>query len=143
MLRIDPEERDSAVECLKKGYDLGLFYDDRTFDTGSATPTERTAQEGEISDDDGSTTIILGNLWGTGELSSYRRRSIGVASEQWGDNSIQESVKSRRRKTDYNASVSWTLALQSGLGSDEEPDLRIVWPKFSNSENESFGAFDT
>jgi serine/threonine protein kinase len=142
MLRIDPEKRHPADECLKKGYNLRLFYDDRTFDTGSATPTQQTAQQGDISDDDGATTIILENLWVPGELSSYEdnhrtmRRSFGVASQQWGDNSIQESVESRRRKTDHNASVSWTLALQSGLGADEEPDLRIIWPNLGNSENE-------
>src|SRR5438045_4608114 len=101
MLIIESEKRLPADEYLKKGYDLGLFYNGSIFDTGSATLTQWMAQQAEISDDDGATTIILENLWGPGELSSYEdnhrtiRRSFGVASEQWGGNSIQESVKSR------------------------------------------------
>ena len=59
MLRINPDEKLPAGECLRKGSDLGLF-DDRAFDTVKATPTQQTDQQHLISDDDGSTTIILG-----------------------------------------------------------------------------------
>ena len=77
------------------------------------------------------------SYWGIfGVQENFQRRSFGVASKQWG-NSIQEPVESRRQKTDHNVSVSWTLALQSGLDPDEKPDFRIVWPKFSNSENDT------
>ena len=69
MLRMKPEERLSADTCLMKGYDLKLF-DGRSLDSGSATPTQQTALQGEISDNDGSTTILLGALWNTEEQSS-------------------------------------------------------------------------
>jgi len=69
MLRMRPEERLSAGACLTKGCDLGLF-DGHSVDSGSATPTRHTAPQGEISDDDGSTTILLGALWDTEEEGS-------------------------------------------------------------------------
>ena len=69
MLRMKPEERLSADACLIKGCDLGLF-DGHSLDSGSATPTRQTALQGEVSDDDGSTTILLGALWDTEEESS-------------------------------------------------------------------------
>jgi len=69
MLRIKPEERLSADACLMKGCDLGLF-DGHPLDSGIATPTRQTALQGEFSDDDGSTTILLGALWDTKEESS-------------------------------------------------------------------------
>ena len=62
MLRMKPEERLSAGAYLMKGYDLKLF-DGHSLDSGSATPTQQTALQGEISDNDGSTTILLGALW--------------------------------------------------------------------------------
>lgn len=64
-----PEERLSAGACFTKGCDLGLF-DGHSLDSGSVTPTRQTALQGGISDDDGSTTILLGALWDTKE-SSY------------------------------------------------------------------------
>lgn len=60
MLRMTPEERLSASACWTKGCDLGLF-DGQSLNSGSATPRQTTAQ-GDISDDDGSTTILLGAL---------------------------------------------------------------------------------
>ena len=69
MLRMRPEERLSAGACLTKGCDLGLF-DGHSVDSGSATPTRHTAPQGEISDDDGSTTVLLGALWDTEEEGS-------------------------------------------------------------------------
>lgn len=69
MLRMRPEERLSAGACLTKGCDLGLF-DGHSVDSGSATTTRQTALQGETSDDDGSTTILLGALWDTEEKSS-------------------------------------------------------------------------
>jgi hypothetical protein len=60
MLKMDPKERLSIGECLKEASNVGLF-DDHTF-ARSATPIQQTAQQGEGSDDDGSTTIILGAL---------------------------------------------------------------------------------
>jgi len=59
-----PEERLSASACLKKGCDLRLF-DGHSLDSGSATTTRRTAAQGENSNYDGSTTILLGALWDT------------------------------------------------------------------------------
>ena len=69
MLRMRPEERLSAGACLTKGCDLGLF-DHHSVDVGNATPTRQTALQGEISGDDGSTTILLGALWHTEEEST-------------------------------------------------------------------------
>ncbi len=68
MLRINPEERLSADACLIKGFDLGLF-DGHPLDSGSATLTRQTTLQGEVSDDDSSTTILLGALWDTKEES--------------------------------------------------------------------------
>lgn len=68
MLGMKPEERFAARECLKRGSDLGLF-DGYTIDAGSATPTPQTALQGEISDGDDGSTIILGAFWGTDETS--------------------------------------------------------------------------
>lgn len=62
MLRMRPEERFSAGVCLTKGYDLRLF-NGHSLDLGNATPTRQTDLQGELSDDDGSTTILLGALW--------------------------------------------------------------------------------
>lgn len=71
MLRMRPEERLSTSACLTKGYDLQLF-DGHSLDSGSTTPTRQTAAQGEMSDDDGSTTILLGALWDTeGEGSNH------------------------------------------------------------------------
>ena len=70
MLKMEPDERLSAGQCLEKGHHLGLF-NGHTFNSGSVTPTPQTALQGEISDDEGSTTIILGALWGTSEISNY------------------------------------------------------------------------
>lgn len=70
MLRMIPEERLSASACWTKGCDLGLF-DGQSLNSGSATLRQMTAQ-GNISDDDGSTTILLGALWDTErETSNY------------------------------------------------------------------------
>ena len=69
MLRMRPEEQLSAGACFTKGCDLGLF-DGHSLDSGSVTPTRQTALQGGISNDDGSTTILLGALWDTKE-SSY------------------------------------------------------------------------
>lgn len=75
MLRMRPEERLSASACLTKGCDVGLF-DGHSLDSGSATPTPQAALQGEISDDDGSTTILSGALWNTeGENSHYDSNS--------------------------------------------------------------------
>jgi len=46
---------------MKKGHNLGPF-DGYTFDSRSATSTQQAALQSEISDDDGSTTIIFGAL---------------------------------------------------------------------------------
>ena len=64
MLRMTPKERLSASACWTKGCDLGLF-EGHSLNSGSATPTRQTTAQGDISDDDGSTTIILGALWDT------------------------------------------------------------------------------
>ena len=70
MLRLGPEERLSADACLAKGYELGLFHG-HSHDSGTATPTQRTVLQGGTSDDDGSTTILLGALWDTEEGSKH------------------------------------------------------------------------
>ena len=69
MLRITPEERLSASSCLTIGYHAGLF-DGHFAGLGSATPRQ-TALQGEIGDDDGSTTILVSALWDTVGESSY------------------------------------------------------------------------
>lgn len=69
MLRMRPKERLSAGVCLTKGCDLGLF-DDQSLNLGNATPTRQTTLQGAISDNDGSTTIVLDALWDTEEKSS-------------------------------------------------------------------------
>ena len=71
MLRIAPEERLSASACLTKGCDLRLF-DGHSLDSGSDTPARQTAAaaQGKVSDDDASTTILLGTLWDTERESS-------------------------------------------------------------------------
>lgn len=70
MIRMRPEERLSAGACFTKGCDLGLF-DGHSRDSGCVTPTRRTALQGGINDDDGSTTILLGALWGMEESSNH------------------------------------------------------------------------
>jgi len=69
MLRMTPEKRLSASARLKKGCDLRLF-DGHSLDSGSATPTRQAVAQGENSDDDGSTTIVLGALWDPDRASS-------------------------------------------------------------------------
>ena len=66
MLRMKPEERLSAGACLTKGCSLQLF-DSHPLDSGNVTPKWRMAGHGDSGDDDddGSTTILLGALWGT------------------------------------------------------------------------------
>ncbi|KAI9777434.1 MAG: hypothetical protein M1816_004724 [Peltula sp. TS41687] len=74
MLQMKPEDRLSAVACVQKGYDLGLF-DAHFIGSESTTPTRQTALQGGISDGDGdgstTVTIIPGALWGTEETSKY------------------------------------------------------------------------
>ena len=65
MIRIAPEERLSARACLTKGCHVGLF-DGQSVDSRSATPRS-IALQGKSSDDDSSTTILLGTLWDTVE----------------------------------------------------------------------------
>lgn len=67
MLRMKPEERFSAAACLEKGYDLGLFEDDR-LESGNATPTQ-SALPDETSDEKDARTIVLGALWRTADMS--------------------------------------------------------------------------
>ena len=69
MLRITPEKRLYASSCLTTGYHVGLF-NGHFAGLGSATPRQ-TALQGEIGDDDGSTTILVGALWDTVGESSY------------------------------------------------------------------------
>lgn len=69
MLRMAPEERLSASACLRKGCDLRLF-DGHSLDSGSEALTHQAVVQGENSDDDGSTTILLGALWDTDRASS-------------------------------------------------------------------------
>lgn len=77
MLRIAPEERLSASVCLKKGCDLRLF-DGHSVDSDSATPIRRTAAQGENGNDDGTTTVLLGALWGTeGQSSNHDGDRLG------------------------------------------------------------------
>ena len=80
LLRIKPEERLSARACLAKGHDLRLF-DGHPLDSGNATPTRQTALQGETSDDDGSTTIILGALWDAEESHNSNGR-IGCCTSE-------------------------------------------------------------
>ncbi|KAI9772280.1 MAG: hypothetical protein M1840_001029 [Geoglossum simile] len=123
ILKMDPNERLSAGQCLKEANDLRL-YDSDAF--GSTTPIRQTTQQGEIIDDDNSTTIRLGSLWdpeetltqlgSPGYSSEQRRRNEercktrtgipGTASEQRGGNSNQalaepqtNSVNKRHRQT--------------------------------------------
>lgn len=62
MLQMTPEERLSVSTCLMKGCNLQLF-DGCSLNSGSATPTRQMAVQGEVSDDNNSTTILLGALW--------------------------------------------------------------------------------
>jgi hypothetical protein len=103
ILRIDPEQRLPAGECLKKGNELGLF-NGHTFDTGSTTPKQQTDPQGEISDDDDSITIILGSLWSRAEIISHEDncrtksgspRHASEPSDQWVGKSSQAPVVSR------------------------------------------------
>jgi hypothetical protein len=66
MLQIESEDRLPASECVN---DMGLF-DGYAIDTRGATLTQQTVLQDEISDDDGSTAIILGALWGSPEHTS-------------------------------------------------------------------------
>ena len=70
MLRMRLEERLSAGACFTKGCDLGLL-DGHSLGSGSVTPTQQTALQSGISDDDGSTTILLDALWDTKESSNH------------------------------------------------------------------------
>lgn len=70
MLRIRPEERLSASACWTKGCDLGIF-EVHSLDSGTVTPTRQTAPRSGMSNDDGSTTIILGALWDKDEDSDH------------------------------------------------------------------------
>ncbi|KAF7502518.1 hypothetical protein GJ744_005639 [Endocarpon pusillum] len=79
MLRMRPEEWLSAGACLTKRCNLGLF-DAQFPNSGSATPTQQAALQSEISDDDGSTAILIDALWDTEEeLSNHDENTrVGV-----------------------------------------------------------------
>lgn len=66
ILRMRPEDRLSADACLAEGYKLGLFHG-HSHKSGTATPTQQTALRGELSNGDGSPTILLDTLWDTEE----------------------------------------------------------------------------
>ncbi|KAI4140393.1 MAG: hypothetical protein LQ341_003852 [Variospora aurantia] len=68
MLRVTAEERLSASRCLSRGYELGLF-DPVAIESKLATPTQRTVSKANIDSDSGSSTILLGTLWGAREAS--------------------------------------------------------------------------
>lgn len=74
MLQIRTEERFSADACFMKGCDLGLF-DSHSLDLKSVIPIQQTALQGRISNDNGSTTILLGILWDMKESSYYNGNS--------------------------------------------------------------------
>ncbi|KAL8989984.1 MAG: hypothetical protein Q9177_001254 [Variospora cf. flavescens] len=74
MLRMRPEERLSADACLTEGYDLGLFHSPSR-DSGSATPTQQKTLQGESSNGDGSTTVLLSTVWDTKEISKHDRNN--------------------------------------------------------------------
>jgi hypothetical protein len=67
MLQEKAEERLSASTCLAQDYNWGLFDDGYTIESGTATPTQHPAQQGEFDRDDGSISILIGALWGMGE----------------------------------------------------------------------------
>ena len=75
MLREKAEERLSASACLTEGYYSGLFPDSYTVESGTATPTQHTVQQGELDRDCGSTSILMGALWGTGVASNENGHS--------------------------------------------------------------------
>ena len=60
MIFMDPKLRKPARECLRRASQLHVPGCCLT-----PTPASCSLQQGQIEDDDGSTTIILGNLWGT------------------------------------------------------------------------------
>ena len=71
MLRIAPNERLSACDCLMLGHHMGLFRD-HLLGSGSATPRPKSAGQGEVGEVDSSTTIILHALWSTNDGVSNR-----------------------------------------------------------------------
>ena len=101
ILKMNPKERLSAGQCLKRANDPKLS-DSRTF--GSATPILQTAPLSEVSHDNVSTTIILGALLNPAEASGCENNrrtqvsSLGQASERRGSNSIQAPVELRTAK---------------------------------------------
>jgi serine/threonine protein kinase len=81
MLRIDPDKRLSAGDCLEKAYSFGPFHDG-PLNSGSATPTQQAVLGGAMRTHDDSATIILGRLWGRDEVSNHdKNNQTGTAFE--------------------------------------------------------------
>jgi serine/threonine protein kinase len=119
MLRINPKERLSATECLNKGRDLGIFYYNIS-DLGSATPTRETAIQSGVSSHDGSSTMILGLLWGTEANSNGHNSKIGCS--QLEQSSIfKPSDQVPRTSTDDNHNHLQISGFRTSFGQ--------VWPE--------------
>lgn len=74
ILRIKPKEQLPIATYLKKGYNLGLF-NSYLFNLESTTLIQQTALQGEISNNNSSTTIVLGPIQGTKEILNYNNSS--------------------------------------------------------------------
>ena len=76
MLKLEPLDRLTAVECLRKGSQLGIF-NEKLQQTGDVTPKSQPAPAAAVVDqEEDQSTIIMGPLWGEiNNPSKYRRTS--------------------------------------------------------------------
>ena len=151
MLRMKPETRPSASECLMEGQDAG-FFDRCIADIGNATPTQQTVLQGEIGHDDGSGNIILGTLWGAEASSGYysdgraglrdpentsgflEPRPFEISStshkrQRSPTKKLSDRGRNKRRQPDIRGSVSRTYRLSDQhLGHDNElAEIRLMY----------------
>ena len=71
LIRMEASQRHSAGQCLEKASAMKLF-DNLISDSGNIPANQQTAVNNIMSDNDSSTTIILGALWGAQETSNVR-----------------------------------------------------------------------
>ena len=142
MIKIDPEERFSADDCLERGCRGGLFrksHDGHTVGAEVNTPDDATSQAEEA--DDGTKTptmqspqwteegmndanFLFGNLWGS--VDGNRAGSMNLPSAIEGSIS---RTSARRPTTSISKGLSWSLTIgpsnsDSDGGFDLDPGSR-------------------
>lgn len=156
MLQIAPEEQLSASACLKKGCDLQLF-NSHSLNSESATPTQQTVAQGENSDDNGSTIILLGALWDMDWVSSnhddnswaghhtlkhtsvfLKFCNLWASSSSSGHSSQLESFGTgfEHQGSNFQSLVNHLCPLETGSKYLEE--YKWLWSRAVSSANKSF-----